>query len=162
MNTQQRTMPDGYVAISTDDNERYLVPHFMIPATHQAMEVYHQHIELGVQDAAGGVGFTFDTWPMPRMPMPFLWPMPIHDSSQCRSTPHGFSFPCPLLLGCVITDYLILQSSNMNDIPFFLLARDQLMVPPDPVCCPSSCAPSHLHPCSVIDRQRNVSPSCRY
>jgi hypothetical protein len=53
----QADIPDGYVAIRSDDGQHYLVPHFMIPATHQAMEAYRKKIEFNVHEAYGGVSF---------------------------------------------------------------------------------------------------------
>ena len=53
----QTDMPDGYVAIQGDDGQHYLVPHFMIPATHQVMEAYQQKVAFNVRNADGGVSF---------------------------------------------------------------------------------------------------------
>ena len=50
---------DGYVTIQAEDGQHYLVPHFMIPATHQALNAYHQKLELDVRNADGGVSFIF-------------------------------------------------------------------------------------------------------
>jgi hypothetical protein len=52
-------IPDGYVAIRGDNGQHYLVPHFMIPATHQAMEAYCKKVEFDVHMADGGVRFPF-------------------------------------------------------------------------------------------------------
>ncbi|KAF8233454.1 hypothetical protein L208DRAFT_1266540, partial [Tricholoma matsutake] len=39
------------------NGQHYLVPHFMIPATHQAMEAYCKKVEFNVHMAHGGVRF---------------------------------------------------------------------------------------------------------
>ncbi|KAF8237584.1 hypothetical protein L208DRAFT_1246651 [Tricholoma matsutake] len=61
MNNQQPTqadgIPDGYVHIRSDNGQHYLVPHFMIPATHQAMEAYHKKVKFNVCNADRGVSF---------------------------------------------------------------------------------------------------------
>jgi len=48
-------VPEGYVHIRTEDGGRYLVPDFMVPATHQALEAYRKKIEFDVLRADGGV-----------------------------------------------------------------------------------------------------------
>src|SRR3981189_2472749 len=53
----QTDMPDGYVAIQGDDGQHYLVPHFMIPATHQVMEAYQRKVAFNVRNADGRVSF---------------------------------------------------------------------------------------------------------
>ncbi|KAF8226058.1 hypothetical protein L208DRAFT_1303823 [Tricholoma matsutake] len=50
-------IPDGYVVIRGDNGQHYLVPHFMIPATHQAMEAYCKKVEFNVHMAHGRVRF---------------------------------------------------------------------------------------------------------
>jgi hypothetical protein len=61
MNNQQQMqadgIPDGYVHISSNNGQQYLVPHFMIAATHEAMEAYHKKLKFNVRNAAGGVHF---------------------------------------------------------------------------------------------------------
>jgi hypothetical protein len=52
-------IPDGFVHITSDDGQQYLVPPFMIPATHQAMEAYRQKLEFNVHNADRGVSFHF-------------------------------------------------------------------------------------------------------
>ncbi|KAF8230814.1 hypothetical protein L208DRAFT_1280121 [Tricholoma matsutake] len=47
-------IPDGYVSISSDDGQQYLVPHFMIPATNQAFKAYQKKLEFNVFNADGG------------------------------------------------------------------------------------------------------------
>ena len=62
MSNQQQSQtdfPDGYVTIESDNGQRYLVPHFMIPATHQAMEAYRKKLEFNVHKADGGVSSFF-------------------------------------------------------------------------------------------------------
>lgn len=51
----QADIPEGYVVIRSDDGQHYLVPPFMIPATHQAMEAYRKKVDFNVQAAYGGV-----------------------------------------------------------------------------------------------------------
>jgi hypothetical protein len=79
-NWQQRQtdgIPNGFVYITSDDGQHYLVPPFMILATHQAMEAYHQKLEFNVHNADQGVSFHFKVlaaelygccrciWPLP-------------------------------------------------------------------------------------------------
>jgi hypothetical protein len=71
-------IPNGFVHITSDDGQHYLVPPFMIPATHQAMEAYCQKLEFNVHNADQGVSFHFKVlaaelygccrcvWPLPR------------------------------------------------------------------------------------------------
>ena len=62
MSNQQQSQtdfPDGYVTIESDNGQRYLVPHFMIPATHQAMEAYRKKLEFNVHKTDGGVSSFF-------------------------------------------------------------------------------------------------------
>jgi hypothetical protein len=70
MNKQQQTQidgfPDGYVHITSDDGEQYLVPRFMIPATHQAFEAYQKKKEFNVLNADGGVSVQICFASMPR------------------------------------------------------------------------------------------------
>jgi len=58
---RQDNVLDRYVAIRADDGQCYLVPHFMIPATHQALNAYHQKLDLDVCNAVGGVSFVYFT-----------------------------------------------------------------------------------------------------
>ena len=53
----QADIPHGYVPIRTDNGQHYLVPHFMVPATQQAMEAYRKKVEFNVRMAHGGVKF---------------------------------------------------------------------------------------------------------
>jgi len=53
----QADIPDGYVSIQSDNGQQYLVPRFIIPATHQAMEAYQKKVEFNVRTAHGGVRF---------------------------------------------------------------------------------------------------------
>jgi len=53
----QADIPDGYVSIRSDNGQQYLVPHFIILATHQAMEAYQKKVEFNVHTAHGGVRF---------------------------------------------------------------------------------------------------------
>src|ERR1700679_1983724 len=55
----QTAFPDGYVTIESDNGQRYLVPHFMILATHQAMEAYCKKLEFNVHKTDGGVSSFF-------------------------------------------------------------------------------------------------------
>ena len=59
MNKQQQTQIsgflDGYVCITSDDGQQYLVPQFMIPATHQAFEAYQKKLQFNVLNVDGGV-----------------------------------------------------------------------------------------------------------
>jgi hypothetical protein len=92
MSNQQEShadIPDGYVAIRSDNGQHYLVPHFMIPATHQVMEAYRKKVELNVRDAYGGVSFpSFQClWPVP-----ILFPLPC--LGRCRAL--ADAVPCPL------------------------------------------------------------------
>ena len=47
--------PDGYVPIQMEDGERYLVPHFVVLATHQAFNAYH--VKADTNNAKGEVSF---------------------------------------------------------------------------------------------------------
>jgi hypothetical protein len=58
--TQANGSLDGYVRIRSDDGQYYPVPHFMIPATHQAMAAYQKKVEFNVHNAHSGVS-TFQT-----------------------------------------------------------------------------------------------------
>ena len=58
---RQDKLLDGYVTIRAEDGQHYLVPHFMIPATHQALNAYHQKLDLDVRNADGGVSFVYFT-----------------------------------------------------------------------------------------------------
>ena len=90
---RQDNVLDRYVTIQAEDGQRYLVPHFMIPATHQALNAYHQKLDLDVCNAVGGVSFVYFTSvevsgrscvvaapaPAPMScPLPFLCPLPYH------------------------------------------------------------------------------------
>jgi hypothetical protein len=55
----QADILDGYVPIQSDDGQHSLVPHLMIPATHQAMEAYCKKVEFNVHDAYGGGKLSF-------------------------------------------------------------------------------------------------------
>jgi len=59
---RQPEIPDGYVRIQTEDGQHYLVPNFMIPASHQAMDAYRKKAELGVHGARGGVSNFLFKW----------------------------------------------------------------------------------------------------
>ena len=68
----QADIPDGYVSIQSDNGQHYLVPHFMILATHQAMEAYQKKVEFNVHMAhvtwRGKISFI-------SVSLPCLWPM---------------------------------------------------------------------------------------
>ena len=60
MSNQQQSqtdIPGGYVTIQSDNGQHYLVPHFMIPATHQAMDAYCKKLKFNAYKADGGVSF---------------------------------------------------------------------------------------------------------
>jgi hypothetical protein len=48
-------VPEGYTIGTDPAGRRYIVPTFMIPATHQAFEAYRKKAEMNVFGAAGGV-----------------------------------------------------------------------------------------------------------
>ena len=56
-NQQERPTqtPNGYVPIQTEDGECYLVPPFMVPATHQALDAYRMKAKMKVNSAKVGV-----------------------------------------------------------------------------------------------------------
>ncbi|KAF8812718.1 hypothetical protein BYT27DRAFT_7207558 [Phlegmacium glaucopus] len=47
-------VPEGYAIVIGNVGQRYIVPKFMIPATHQAFEAYQKKVELNVENAPGG------------------------------------------------------------------------------------------------------------
>ncbi|KAF8799689.1 hypothetical protein BYT27DRAFT_7119810 [Phlegmacium glaucopus] len=49
------TVPEGYVLVIGNNDQQYIVPHFMIPATHQAFEAYQKRLDLHVSTASGGI-----------------------------------------------------------------------------------------------------------
>ncbi|KAF8799523.1 hypothetical protein BYT27DRAFT_7120466, partial [Phlegmacium glaucopus] len=53
-------VPEGYAIVIGNVGQRYIVPEFMIPATHQAFEAYQKKVELNVENAPGGSGNTQD------------------------------------------------------------------------------------------------------
>jgi hypothetical protein len=53
--SEKHIIPDGYVLISSNHGQEYVVPQFMVPATHQALEAYQKKLDLDVANAAGGV-----------------------------------------------------------------------------------------------------------
>lgn len=62
-------IPDGFAALIGPNGDQYIVPEFMIPATHQAFEAYHKQIELDVANAEGCVSSLF--LPMIHFPVAF-------------------------------------------------------------------------------------------
>ncbi|KAF8802832.1 hypothetical protein BYT27DRAFT_7215051 [Phlegmacium glaucopus] len=48
-------IPDGYTLVIGNNGEQYIVPRFMIPATHQAFEAYQKKLDLNLVSAKGGV-----------------------------------------------------------------------------------------------------------
>jgi hypothetical protein len=48
-------IPEGYVRITSSDGQEYVVPQFMVPATHQALDAYSKKLDLDAANAAGGV-----------------------------------------------------------------------------------------------------------
>jgi len=85
--TRMDGIPDGYISISSEDGQQYLVPHFMIPATNQAFKAYQKKLEFDVYNADGGVSQSIRTptchphsglMPRSSRPMPFSsGPMPL-------------------------------------------------------------------------------------
>ena len=76
----QQEIPEGYVPILYDNGQHYIVPRFMIPATHQAMEAYQKKVDFNVHTALGGVRFPSvqyqGWWPVLCLwLMLCLWPM---------------------------------------------------------------------------------------
>ncbi|KAF8955607.1 hypothetical protein BDZ97DRAFT_1764653 [Flammula alnicola] len=49
-------IPEGFTALVSPDGDRYIVPKFMIPATHQAFEAYRKQVELDVTNTNGCSG----------------------------------------------------------------------------------------------------------
>jgi len=45
--------PDGYVRIQMEDGERFVVPRFVVPATHQAFDAYR--VKADMNNAKGRV-----------------------------------------------------------------------------------------------------------
>lgn len=52
-------VPDGLVPSIGPHGEHFIVPEFLIPATHQAFAAYHKRADLDARDEAGGVSCTF-------------------------------------------------------------------------------------------------------
>jgi len=48
-------LPEGYIAVISPDGHQYIVPQFLIPATHQIFEAYWTKLDFGVAQADGGV-----------------------------------------------------------------------------------------------------------
>ena len=112
MSIQQRPTqtPDGYVPIQMEDGERYLVPRFVVPATHQAFDAYR--VKADINNTKGEVSFFPFFWnfmEMAMMPMPAkltrldfcsleIWP--ISHTTWWTAT----SWPC-LLIRCVSAWY---------------------------------------------------------
>jgi hypothetical protein len=48
-------IPDGFVLINGPDNERYVVPEYMVPALHQTFDAKKKKEELDVCNAMGSV-----------------------------------------------------------------------------------------------------------
>src|ERR1700676_814192 len=93
---RQENVLDRYVAIRADDGQRYLVPHFMIPATHQALNAYHRKLDLDVCNAVGGVSFVYFT--------------SVEVSGRSRSPSHSHSrsrFSLRSHIMCIPTDIII-------------------------------------------------------
>lgn len=88
---RQDNVLDGYVAIRAEDGQRYLVPHFMIPATHQALNAYHQKLELDVCNADGGVSFVYFT----SVEVKSLWRLPCPGRSCVVPAPAPAFTPAP-------------------------------------------------------------------
>jgi hypothetical protein len=88
---RQDNVLDGYVAIRAEDGQRYLVPHFMIPATHQALNAYHQKLELDVCNADGGVSFVYLT----SVEVKSLWLLPCPGRSCVVAAPTLAPAPAP-------------------------------------------------------------------
>ncbi|KAF8800760.1 hypothetical protein BYT27DRAFT_7116735 [Phlegmacium glaucopus] len=51
-------VPEGYAIVIGNVGQWYIVPEFMILATHQAFEAYQKKVELNVENAPGGVKLT--------------------------------------------------------------------------------------------------------
>ncbi|KAM6490266.1 hypothetical protein JOM56_014243 [Amanita muscaria] len=49
------SLPEGYVCVTSNDGQQYIVPNYLVPATHQAFEAYRKKVEMEVQNAPGGV-----------------------------------------------------------------------------------------------------------
>lgn len=141
-------IPDGYVAIRSDNGQHYLVPPFMIPATQQAMEAYCKKIEFDVHMADGGVRFSFfrsvilSLGRCQAVGRCRLWPMPF--VGRCRLLADAIRGPTASLGSCWL-DYpslslMNLQSGNMRDTPYYIVARNMLQLPADPVSAVSSFA----------------------
>ena len=77
---RQPEIPDGYVHIQTEDGQHYLVPNFMILASHQAMDAYRKKAELGVHGARGGVSNFL-----------FKWLLRVADADADADTYHEFA-----------------------------------------------------------------------
>ncbi|KAF8950431.1 hypothetical protein BDZ97DRAFT_1771257 [Flammula alnicola] len=117
-------IPDGFAALLGPDGDRYIVPEFMIPATHQAFEAYRKQVKLDVANANGGASLDgTDTGtstaaerhlPVPmssrRVPMPV--PMPFGHVGA------GSNHPLP--------------SGNSEGIPCILLGHKSVVFPADP------------------------------
>ncbi|KAF8805952.1 hypothetical protein BYT27DRAFT_7103388 [Phlegmacium glaucopus] len=58
--SESLVVPEGYMLVIGNSNQRYIVPDFMIPATHQAFEGYQRKLDLHVSTATGGSGNTHD------------------------------------------------------------------------------------------------------
>jgi hypothetical protein len=47
--------PDGYIVTIDEKGRCNIVPEFLMPATHQAWDVYQKRAELNVRNQEGGV-----------------------------------------------------------------------------------------------------------
>lgn len=53
------TVPDGYIIINGPDNQKFLVPEFMVPALQQNLDANQKKQDLDVFQAAGSVSKLF-------------------------------------------------------------------------------------------------------
>lgn len=52
---QTPTIPEGYIIGTTDEGHQYLVPQFVVPASHEAFDAYKKKVDLNVWTTPGGV-----------------------------------------------------------------------------------------------------------
>jgi hypothetical protein len=92
------------------------------------------------------------------MPLPSTVPLPL-PARMAVAVSHGRLSLSPLLI-------IHLQSGNMTDQPYLLVARNQLTLPADPVSChllssSSVCVAILVHPVAELDRQGVIELPCR-
>ena len=128
--------PDGYVTVMGPDDQRYLVPEFMVPALHQTFEGYRKKRDLEVFSAAGAVSYPL------HYNIPFLssalWPSASatvghgHSRTQPQSVTatvgHGHSRTWPDRITETFS-----QIHEFNSDVFGVIGEGKVMAPTIPV-----------------------------